>query len=96
VRALALLAAAIAAIALGASCGGKVIDDNKAEDAIERDFERNVGIPAISVDCPTDVDVKAGNNFDCVVKTKRGKATVTLKVLNEDADVRVTDFKPGG
>jgi hypothetical protein len=92
------LAAAVAALmlALGAGCGGKVIDESKAEDAVQRDFERGVGIDASSVDCPGDVDVKAGNTFNCVVQTKRGRATVTLKVLNEDADVRVTGFKPGG
>jgi hypothetical protein len=30
------------------------------------------------------------------VETKRGKATVTLKILNEDADVRVVNLKRGG
>lgn len=88
------IAAAVIALAL-AACG-KVIDDQKAEDSIQADFEKNVGIAASSVDCPSDVDVKTGDTFDCVVETKRGKATVTLKILNEDADVRVVNLKRGG
>jgi Domain of unknown function (DUF4333) len=87
--------AAAFAIALG-GCGGKVIDDERAEQSIEDDFERSVGIRASSVDCPTDVDVTTGDTFECRVETQRGTATVTLEILNEDADVRVVDLKQGG
>jgi hypothetical protein len=90
----ACVAASIAALAL-AGCS-KVIDDGKAEDAIQADFENNVGVAAKSVDCPGDIDVNAGETFDCIVATERGKATVTLKILNDDADVRITDVKAGG
>jgi hypothetical protein len=87
----AAITASLAALAL-AGCA-KVIDDKKAEDAIKQDFGRNTGLTATSVDCPGDVDVKTGDTFDCAVETNQGNATVILKILNEDADVRVTGVK---
>jgi NAD(P)H-hydrate repair Nnr-like enzyme with NAD(P)H-hydrate epimerase domain len=87
----ALVAAALIAFAaLGtAGCGGKVIDDQKAETAIKADFERSTGVKVTSVDCPGNVDVKPGATFDCTVNAASGRsATVTLKILNDNADVK--------
>jgi len=42
------------------------------------------------VSCPDDVDVEAGNTFECEIKLVNGKgATAELKILNEDADVKI-------
>ena len=87
---------ALALVALVVAGCGKVIDDEKAEDALQQDFKKSTGIEAKSVQCPGDVDVNTGDTFDCVVQTAKGKATVTLKILNEDADVKVTDVKTSG
>lgn len=76
-------------------CGGTVIDDAKTEAAIEQNLEDSVGQKVTSVDCPSGVEVEPDTTFDCTVSLADGKEeTATLKILNEDADVEVTDLKP--
>jgi hypothetical protein len=91
----AALAALVLAAVLAAGCGETVIDDAKTEAAIEQNLEKSVGQKVTSVDCPSEVEVKAGETFDCAVGLAGGKGeTATLKILNEDADVEVTDLQP--
>jgi hypothetical protein len=78
-----------------AGCGETVIDATKTEDAIEHDLEKSVGLKIASVSCPSDVEVKKGTKFQCVVTETGGKKqTATLKILNEDADVSLVDLSP--
>lgn len=80
---------------LAAGCGETVIDDAKTEAAIEQNLEDSVGQKVNSVDCPSGVEVEPDTTFDCTVSLAGGKEeTATLKILNEDADVEVTDLKP--
>lgn len=80
---------------LAAGCGETVIDDAKTEAAIEQNLEDSVGQKVSSVDCPSGVEVEPDTTFDCTVSLAGGKEeTATLKILNEDADVEVTDLKP--
>jgi NAD(P)H-hydrate repair Nnr-like enzyme with NAD(P)H-hydrate epimerase domain len=91
------LAALALAIPFAAGCGETVIDDAKTEAAIEENLEKSVGQKVSSVDCPSGVEVKAGRTFECTVSLQSGKTeTATLKILNSDADVEVTDLKPSG
>ncbi len=84
---------AVAFLAVG--CGETVIDSAKTEAAIEENLQKSVGQKVSSVDCPSDVEVKAGKTFDCTVSLAGGKQeTATLKIINSDADVEVTDLKP--
>lgn len=92
-RSLPAVFAAVIAVLLLAGCGETVIDDGKAEDSIQRDVESTLKVKVSSVDCPGDVEVEVDKEFDCTVASDAGNATVTLKILNEDADVRVTDFR---
>ncbi len=87
------LALAIAALAL-AACGETVIDEAKAEDAVFADLE-SLDVAVQSVDCPEDVEVEPGKTFECKVTVGGGRqeATATLRILNEDADVRFVDFQ---
>ena len=90
----AAVALALAAF-LAAGCGETVIDDVKTEAAIEENLTKSEAQKVSSVDCPSGVEVKAGNTFDCAVVLADGKKeTVTLKILNSDADVEITDLKP--
>ncbi len=90
----ALIGLAVAAL-LAVGCGETVIDDAKTEAAIEQNLEKSVGQKVVSVDCPSGVEVETGKTFDCTVDLTGGKQeTATLKILNEDADVEVTDLKP--
>ncbi len=89
------LAALLAVAFLAQGCGETVIDDAKTEAAIEDNLRKSVGQKVSSVDCPSGVEVEPGQTFDCTVSLAGGKEeTATLKILNEDADVEVTDLKP--
>lgn len=89
------LAALLAVAFLAQGCGETVIDDAKTEAAIEDNLQKSVGQKVSSVDCPSGVEVEAGKSFDCSVELADGKQeTATLKILNEDADVEVTDLQP--
>ena len=92
-RSCALVALALA-VFLAAGCGETVIDDTKTEAAIEENLEKSVGQKVSSVECPSGVEVKADTTFDCTVSLQSGKKeTATLKILNSDADVEVTNLK---
>jgi len=89
---LAVLALAVLAVV---GCGGTVIDDAKTEGAIEQNLEDSLGKKVSSVDCPSGVEVDAGASFECVVTLTGGKEeTVSLKIINDDADVEVTGLQP--
>jgi len=89
--AVALLPVAFAAV----GCGETVIDDVKAEGAIQSNLEKSLHEKITSVDCPSDEKVEKGKTFGCTVKFSDGKqATATLKILNTDADVSLVGLKP--
>jgi hypothetical protein len=91
--ALAVLAAASLLIAVG--CGETVIDSAKTEDAVDQNLERATGRKVTSVECPSDVEVIKGDTFDCTVTFAGGEREMaTLKILNEDADVALTNLRP--
>lgn len=88
------VATALALLVLVATgCGKTVIDDVKMEDTIQADVEEKRGEKVESVDCPRP-EVDPGATFTCAVHFPDGKqATVTLKILNEDADIDTVGFK---
>jgi hypothetical protein len=93
----ALAALLAAAVLLAAGCGKTVIDDAKTEAALEQNLKRSTGQKVSSVECPSGVEVKAGTTFECTIKLAGGKQeTATLKILNSEADVEVTDLKAAG
>jgi Domain of unknown function (DUF4333) len=75
-----------------AGCGKTVIDSQKAEDFIQSSLEKR-GATITSVSCPDDVEVAPKKSFDCTAASDQGKtATITMTILNDNADVKVTDF----
>jgi Na+-translocating ferredoxin:NAD+ oxidoreductase RnfC subunit len=90
-----LLGVALVLVLAVGGCGETVIDSAKTEGAIEHDLEKSVGLKVASVDCPSNVEVKTGTKFQCVVTEVGGKKqTATLKILNEEADVSLVDLSP--
>jgi hypothetical protein len=88
------VALAVAGVAV-AGCGDTVIDNTKAEDAIQRNLQSSLHEKIDSVSCPSDQKVVPGETFECTVTAADGKkATATLKILNKDADVSLVDLKP--
>lgn len=89
------IAALVLAAFLAAGCGDTVIDDAKTEAAIEQNIERSVGKKVTAVDCPSGVEVEKGKTFDCTLTLTGGKEeTATMKILNEGADIELTDLQP--
>ena len=90
----AAIAAIVVLAAVGLAACGTVIDDSKAEDAVQASVEKDLNVKVKSVDCPSDVDVEKGKTFDCEVVAANGdKSTATLKILNDDADVAFVGYK---
>jgi hypothetical protein len=94
-RASAAIALLVAAALLAAGCGETVVDNAKTEAAIEHNLERSTGRKVSAVECPSGVEVKKGATFECKVSLVGGKREIaTLKILNEDADVALTNLQP--
>ncbi|HKA66904.1 MAG TPA: DUF4333 domain-containing protein [Solirubrobacterales bacterium] len=88
-------AALLAVVFAAAGCGETVIDDVKAEGAIQSNLEKSLHEKITSVDCPSNQKVETGKTFDCTVVFSNGKqATATLKILNKEADVSLVGLKP--
>ena len=97
---------------LAVGCGGTVIDTTKIEEQVKSDLEgslptrtdlqKKLGIEAdekiAAVDCDSDVEVKAGNTFDCKVSFANGvEGTETFEIVNDKADVhQVSSLEPAG
>jgi hypothetical protein len=78
-----------------AGCGETVIDAAKTEAAIEHDLQESTGKEISSVDCPDGVEVEPRATFECEITLAGGnREIVSLKILNDDADVAVTDLTP--
>ena len=93
-RTAAFLLPVVLLIPAWSGCGETVIDDTKTEDAIEHNIG-SVGEKVTAVECPSDVEVEKGATFDCTLTLAGGKEeTATMKILNEDADIELTDLKP--
>ena len=91
-------AAVLSLLVLGLAvvgCGETVVDDVKAEEALQSNLEKSLAVKIKNVECPADEKVEAGKTFTCTVVYSEGsKETATLKILNEDADVSLVGLKP--
>jgi len=88
------LAALILAAVLAAGCGGTELDTSKVQDQLKAYIENLEKTKVSAVDCPSGVEVKAGNTLECSVSLSNGKkGTVTVKILNSSADTAVTDLR---
>lgn len=95
VRNLLVLAPAALAVALVAGCSGSVniggnkLDETKLEDTIESDLSNAVDSgTAVSVDCPADVEIKAGATSECTAMI--GSQALIYKVEQTDDEGNVT------
>lgn len=91
----AFAALAVLALALGvAGCGDIVIDDEKAEDTLRASLEESFEREVAAVDCPSGQKVEPEAIFKCSIRFSDGqRATATLEIRNEDADVRTVSIE---
>jgi hypothetical protein len=79
-----LLAATLAL----ASCGGQQLDTGKAENAIKTGITQQTGVQVGSVECPNEVELKQGNNFQCTATDARGnKAPVGVTQTDDQGNI---------
>jgi len=85
--------AALALLSIASGCGETVIDGTKTEEQLQASISRSLGEKVKSVDCPSDVEVKAGTTFSCTIHLASGETqTATLKIRNSDADLSVVSL----
>jgi uncharacterized protein DUF4333 len=85
--------ALLALVGVSTGCGETVIDSTKTEEQLQASLSKSLETKVKSVDCPSDVEVKAGTTFSCSVDFQGGETqTVTLKIRNSDADVSVVSI----
>ena len=73
-----------------------MVDDAKLEETLKDNVESSRGEKVKSVDCPTDIEVKAKAEFECTIIPKKGKKeTAVLRIKNEDADIEVVEIRSG-
>jgi hypothetical protein len=88
-----VLIALPAALALSA-CGTKMLNTDKLEPKIKQGIEQQAGVKVKSVDCPSDVELKAGGKFNCTAVTTGGdRATVRVIQQDDKGNVR---YQMGG
>jgi hypothetical protein len=76
-------------LALAAAGCTKQLDTAGLEDQLKTDLQERLGRAVTSVDCPTDVDAKAGVTFRCTAAGGDG-STTTIEVSQDDDQGHVT------
>ncbi|MDQ3739820.1 MAG: DUF4333 domain-containing protein [Actinomycetota bacterium] len=96
----ALLAAAASVTLALAGCGQEVIDEQDLEDEVTRVVREQAQQDPKDVDCPGDLDAKAGEKMTCTLTTNEGTkrdANVTVdSAEGEDARFTVDLGAPQG
>ena len=78
-----LLSAVMVAPVLALSaCGEQKLNTTKAESAIAQGIMQQTGAQGVTVNCPNDVPIEAGKQFECQAKAadgRQGRVRVTQK-----------------
>jgi chromosome condensin MukBEF MukE localization factor len=98
-RAIAALALLGALALLAAGCGGGTdVDYQKASETVRASLEskrEGFGTRVENVDCPKDVKVEPGTEFECTVRYPDGKvAYALLKIRTNEADLNLETLSP--
>ena len=83
-RTLPLVLAGVIAFA-GSGCGKKVVIASAAQDTVTRFIAKNTPATAQNVSCPSGIEAKVGNTFDCTFDDQTGKhyvAHMTIQSVN--------------
>ena len=77
------VAVAVAVIALAAAACTKTLDTDGLEGELQSQIEEQTDSTITSVDCPADIEAKAGETFECTAEEGSG-ATFTIRVTQRD------------
>lgn len=86
------LALALATVLVG--CDGtftvtRYLDVERLESTIADGLEEQTGLTIESVDCPDEIAMEAGNEFECTA-VDSGGSTAAVTVTQDDADGNIT------
>ena len=98
-RLLIALTALLASALLAAGCGGGTdVDFTKASETVRASLESSregFGTKVENVDCPKNVKVEAGAQFECTVRYPDGTvAYALLKIRDAEADLTFESLTP--
>ncbi len=83
------IVAVLAVALLALSACSRTLDTEKLEEEITKGITDQTGQGVESIDCPDDVEVKEGNEFECAVTADDGTAA-TVTVTQDDDEGNVT------
>jgi hypothetical protein len=74
--------------ACSVSIGSNNLNTDKLETEIENGIEDQVQISGITVDCPDDVEIEEGNDFECTAKDDQGnERSVDVTQTDDEGNV---------
>jgi hypothetical protein len=83
-----LAAALVAGLLVLPACTA-TLDTAKLEEQIAQGIEEQTGATGVTVDCPDDIEAKAGDEFECQATSDDG-TDATVKVTQNDDQGNVT------
>ncbi len=83
-----LAAALVAGLLVMPACTAK-LDTTKLEEQIAQGIQEQTGATGVTVDCPDDIEAKAGDEFECQATSDDG-TNATVKVTQNDDQGNVT------
>lgn len=84
----------VSLLAVLAGCS-RVLDTASVESEIKEKLERQLSGVTVEIDCPEDVEAKAGESFDCIATSDdnaRAKVVVTQTDDDGSIDFRVEEL----
>ena len=82
-----LALAAVLAVALPA-CGTTTLDSAKVERVIKEGIEKQTGPNTVEVECPKDIEAKAGGKFTCTARAQGSEAPVEVIQRDDKGNIR--------
>lgn len=84
------VALSLAAASVLAACGG-TLDTGELEQQTKQAIVDDIGVAVESVDCPDDVEAKAGARFECVATGTDGStAAVNVVQTDDEGNVKIS------
>jgi hypothetical protein len=83
----ALATALVIAVPL-AGCGTSKLNTDKAETEIEKGLKGQLNLTSVDVQCPSEVEIKAGSKFQCPVTAGKDKGTVEVTQQDDQGNIR--------
>ncbi len=70
------------------ACGTKTVNIGNLETGIADQVKKDTGAKDVTVDCPDEVEAKAGGTFDCKVDADGNTATFAITQKDDNGNVR--------